>query len=235
MKQRELNGVRIEYNGDPDHCPRCHHGIEPVLLAINPINVQFPSAELLYRCPRAACQKSFIATYRQDSLSFGIPSGVFKLRSTTPWSPETVAVPAEVAAISKAYGELLNQSSGAEHFGLSEIAGAGYRKALEFLVKDFAVYKSPNQEDDIKKAFLGVVIDKYVNDQNVQKCARLATWLGNDETHYVRRWEEKDIKDLKVLIRLTEAWILNSLLTDKYVEDMNPKAAGAGDAQTTQS
>ena len=45
-------------------------------------------------------------------------------------------------------------------------------------------------------------------------------WLGNDETHYVRKWEEKDIRDLKILIRLTESWIQNSILTDKYLREM---------------
>lgn len=32
-------------------------------------------------------------------------------------------------------------------------------------------------------------------------------WLGNDETHYVRRWEEKDLSDLKRLISMTVSWI----------------------------
>lgn len=29
-----------------------------------------------------------------------------------------------------------------------------------------------------------------------------AAWLGNDETHYVRKWPEKDVKDLKSLNRI---------------------------------
>ena len=53
-----------------------------------------------------------------------------------------------------------------------------------------------------------------------KKQSARAAWLGNDEVHYVRKWQDKDIEDLKRLIRLTEAWVLHSLLTDDYLADM---------------
>tara|TARA_R110000850_G_scaffold183823_1_gene309402 strand:+ start:158 stop:367 length:210 start_codon:yes stop_codon:yes gene_type:complete len=67
---------------------------------------------------------------------------------------------------------------------------------------------------------LGACINEYVNDANVKVCASRAAWIGNDETHYVRKWGEKDINDLKTLLRLTSAWILNELLTEKYLREM---------------
>lgn len=112
------------------------------------------------------------------------------------------------------------QSSSAEHYQLDQIAGVGYRKALEYLIKDYAIHKSPNDKERIKSLFLGNVINEFVDDKNVQECAKRAAWLGNDETHYVRKWEEKDINDLKTLIKLTEAWITNNLLTEKYMSEM---------------
>ena len=51
--------------------------------------------------------------------------------------------------------------------------------------------------------------------------AKGATWLGNDETHYVKKWENKDITDLKNLIDLTLAWIGLELKTEEYTNDMN--------------
>ena len=116
---------------------------------------------------------------------------------------------------------MLSQSEAAEAYQLGQIAGAGYRKALEFLIKDYAIKKNPEKEDEIKKSFLGNCINNFVPDENVKECARRAVWLGNDETHYIRKWEEKDINDLKILIRLTQAWILNSLLTEGYLAEMN--------------
>jgi hypothetical protein len=68
--------------------------------------------------------------------------------------------------------------------------------------------------------FLGPWIDKYVTDPNVKICAVRATWLGNDETHYVHRWEAKDVTDLKNLVKLTVNWIESVLLTEQYRVEM---------------
>jgi hypothetical protein len=45
-------------------------------------------------------------------------------------------------------------------------------------------------------------------------------WLGNDETHYVRKWENKDINDLKRLIAMTVAWVEIELFTVQLEKDM---------------
>jgi hypothetical protein len=118
--------------------------------------------------------------------------------------------------------KILNQALAAEAAGLDEVAGIGLRKALEFLIKDYCVYKAPTNEDAIKKKFLGKLIKEDVIDQNIKNCAERAVWLGNDETHYVRTWTSHDIKDLKTLITLTTNWIANELLTEKYMKSMTP-------------
>jgi len=53
-----------------------------------------------------------------------------------------------------------------------------------------------------------------------QSVAKRATWLGNDETHYLRKWESKDINDLKTLLQLTINSIENQLLAKAYESDM---------------
>lgn len=50
--------------------------------------------------------------------------------------------------------------------------------------------------------------------------ASRAVWLGNDETHYTRKWEDKDINDLKSIIELTLHWIESEIRTQKLLEDM---------------
>jgi hypothetical protein len=82
------------------------------------------------------------------------------------------------------------------------------------------VSQHPDEEKHIRDSSLGTCISGYVTDQNFQACAQRATWLGNDETHYTRKWETKDVKDLKILVKLTVNWIDNVLLTKKYVEEM---------------
>ena len=64
------------------------------------------------------------------------------------------------------------------------------------------------------------MIGQYVEDANIKACAKRAVWLGNDETHYVKKWGDKDISDLKVLIKLTVGWVQNCILTQQYIADM---------------
>jgi hypothetical protein len=104
--------------------------------------------------------------------------------------------------------------------GLDEIAGGGFRKALEFLVKDYCIRKHPDQTDKIKRTFLGTCIKEFATDANVKKCAERAAWLGNNETHYIKVWSGHDVEDLKRLIKLTVNWISNELLTEQYFSEM---------------
>ena len=157
----------------------------------------------------------FIATYDRPR-----DVGNLYLRSVAPKHPKPPEIPKEVAEISPQFVEVMNQSAAAEDYDLLEAAGVGYRKALEFLVKDFCITSNPTEAAAIKSAFLGSVIDKYVDSANIKSCAKRAVWLGNDETHYERRWEGKDLADLKILIQLTVGWIRDHVLTAKYLEDM---------------
>jgi hypothetical protein len=59
-----------------------------------------------------------------------------------------------------------------------------------------------------------------VGEGRIQATASRATWLGNDETHYVRTWEDKDLSDLKKLIDLTLYWIGAEILTRELEASM---------------
>ena len=50
--------------------------------------------------------------------------------------------------------------------------------------------------------------------------AKRAVWLGNDETHYVRVWADKDVNNLKHLIDLTIRWIENEIETERVLQEM---------------
>jgi len=89
---------------------------------------------------------------------------------------------------------IYNQSNTAESYSLNEIAGMGYRKAIEFLVKDFCIYLNPDKKVEIENLLLGKCISTYITDTEIKNLATASTWLGNDETHY------KDIQDMKLFI-----------------------------------
>lgn len=134
--------------------------------------------------------------------------------------PEAPEFPEGVVETSPSHGKIVVQAQRAEANGLGEIAGLGYRKALEFLVKDYCIRKSPTKEAEIRKKPLGSCIQEDIADTNIRECARRAAWLGNDETHYERVWTGHDISDLKLLIRLTQNWISNEYLTEKYLNEL---------------
>jgi hypothetical protein len=121
-----------------------------------------------------------------------------------------------IAEISPSFVEIHSQAQEAEGLGLTTLVGIGYRKAIEFLIKDYLRRTLPDEEEAILRATLSQCINNYVSDPKVKMCAERATWLGNDETHYVRTWLDRDLQDLKVLIKLTQYWISSDILTSDY-------------------
>jgi len=57
--------------------------------------------------------------------------------------------PEPVEGVSKMFVQIYNESNHAEQLGLSSIAGPGYRKALEFLIKDFLVFQNPKEKSTV--------------------------------------------------------------------------------------
>ncbi|MGC4088309.1 MAG: hypothetical protein QM756_10500 [Polyangiaceae bacterium] len=200
----------------PDICPICRYGCTPHVLAPTAILTQRRAIEVCFRCPRHDCGSLFICYFSQ--LHPGNPQWV--VARLAPATFAAVAFAEAVASVSPSFVEIYNQALRAESLDMDQLCGIGLRKALEFLIKDFAKRQHPTETEQIERLQLGPCITRYVADANVNACAKRAAWLGNDETHYVRRWHDKDIEDLKRLVRLTANWIDNTLLTQQYVSDM---------------
>jgi len=122
---------------------------------------------------------------------------------------------------------IYNQAKEADDRRLKEICGAGYRRALEFLIKDYLVKEKGKKSKEIRETRLGTCIKDYIDNQNIKDCAKRAAWLGNDETHYIRKWKDKDLEDLKDLIELTANWIRDEHLTRRIKKEMPEKKAKA--------
>lgn len=96
---------------------------------------------------------------------------------------------------------IYRQSLDAESNGLDEIAGMGYRKAIEYLVKDWAIQCDPGAKDKIESSWLGALINQYFEGE-LKGILERATWLGNDQAHYKRLFEEYNLEVIKDLISL---------------------------------
>ncbi len=209
---------RISLQSIPDTCPVCHRNIHPKNIG-NLLLSSRGLVQAIFRCTSQQCEEVFIATYRIGAERNGCRDCLFE--NIAPKIPEEHAFPQTIQDISPLFVDIYNQAIAAEASDLGEMVGIGLRKALEFLIKDFAIKQNSSKEDEIKKVTLGKCIKDYIDDTNVKQCAKLAAWLGNDETHYIRKWGDKDISDLKRLIHLTVNWIDNVLLTEHYMSEMD--------------
>jgi hypothetical protein len=128
--------------------------------------------------------------------------------------------PEAIYNISPDFIQIYSQANLAEEVGLSEICGSGYRKALEFLIKDYIISKDSLAKEKIERLPLAKCISDYIKSDKIKEIAKRATWLGNDHTHYVRKWLDKNIEDLKLLIDLTAHWIEAEEISAKMIDPM---------------
>jgi hypothetical protein len=216
----------------PDSCPRCHAKGTPNSF----VNYAYlsPDQELLLvlQCPNRKCGGLFFAVYGRSGTDHF-------LRYLEPWEPPPAQFSEDIKQVSGRFCEIFQQAHHADELGLDEIAGPGYRKALEVLIKDFA--KKPYSEaleaaqrvsDDkaaaesskhlaaIETLLLVPCINKYIDDAKIKDVAQRAAWLGNDESHYIRRWPEKDVTALKALIALAVKFVESQLEYKRVLADM---------------
>ncbi|CEP44295.1 DUF4145 domain-containing protein [Paraclostridium sordellii] len=195
-------------------CPCCNKGIKANYLGH--IGEEEHLA-IIYTCP--VCKEMIIVKYRYYFGSFTRSVG-WNLESIYPYNEGKAEFDDSIKSLSENFCNIYNQAKIAENLGLNEICGIGYRKALEFLIKDYAKSEHPDEGEEIEKKLLKKCIDKYIEHPEIKACATGATYLGNDETHYIRKWIDKDIKDLKLLIQLTLSWINMKEMTKKYKDEM---------------
>ncbi len=198
---------------EPSLCPRCKKYISAVPQS-RASEDDANGLECVFLCP--SCDKFFITHYEINRYT-----GYAEARYSLPNSFTEHSFP-RVAKISPAFGTLYNQSAQADATGLNEIAGTGYRKALEFLVKDYCIAVRPGEADAIRRLFLGNVIRDFVDDGKLKRAATMTSWLGNDEGHYERRWHDKDLSDLKALLELTVAFVDEEVQLELYSRSMQP-------------
>jgi hypothetical protein len=205
----------------PDRCPLCQCFVTPIDWTTGAIREGGQSLERLLQCPNAVCRHLFLARYRNMS-------GHYVLQHCVPAEILTPVQSETIRAISEDFCNIYDEAHKAEQQNLKLVAGPGYRKALEFLIKDYVISQFPEKgpekiaahKTSVENMQLGACIEKYVRSDQIKGIAKRAAWLGNDETHYVRKWEGKDLDDLKKLISLTLHWIEIEKLTADVIQDM---------------
>lgn len=195
----------------PDKCPHCGRTMNPSIYMARSIQKGGDISAhigIFCRCTFDNCSKYYSLGYTAFYDALNYMHKTPKLDNYNYRPPIRVNLPEGVEVVSPQFFEIYSQATVAESEGLDQIAGVGYRKSLEFLVKDYAIRYFPNDSDKIKKMLLGPVIKEYLSEfKKLQNLATAASWIGNDETHYVRRHDDQDIQSMKRFIRAAAQYI----------------------------
>ena len=129
----------------------------------------------------------------------------------------------DIQNVSPTFCEIYIQAQMVEEEGYSQVCGLGYGKALEFLIKDYAISLNPSKTEQIKKVTLSDCIKNYIPDEAIQNSTDLARWLRNDETHYLRKFESHDSSHLRGLIDIVVLLIQQAHLKRKIEQQIQER------------
>lgn len=195
-----------------NECPYCDKGIRAEIL--------FTQAEefdgtyyidSLCKCP--ICNRIFWAKYSYEQLfdPVGFPMGNVSVTYFPP-KQATTKFSKEINELSSQFVKQYNQAEKAEQLGLDDVCGLAYRRAFEYLIKDFTIKLSPEQKSEIlNDNMLSNVISNRLPEkygiQEIKEIAKRVWWLGSDYAHCQKHYEDKDISDLKECIDITQNYI----------------------------
>lgn len=218
------NEVKIKYAAI-EKCPKCNKALAPERLYS--IVIEKVDGCYLYVTDFCnSCKSLIITEYTaiKEKDAYGRLDKVKseKMLNSAPSTYEKEKFDENIEKISPQFVKIYNQSLQAETIGLDEIAGLGYRKSVEFLIKDYSIHKNPEKEEEIKNTWMKVCIEKYIDNANIKLLAERSDWIGNDEAHYVRKQKDRDITDMKKFIKAMVYFIGMTLITDDAAS-MDPK------------
>lgn len=212
--------VRLIFE-EENQCPICKSKISPIFISAT---LNSPTSATIFNFCRS-CYSPFISSYKvthssQSTNTVGYYDST--LVKSDPSTFQEYVFDDKIIGLSPQFNKIYNQALAAESSSLDEIAGLGFRKALEFLVKDFAIHQNPDSEEEIKKMALAKCINKYIDNTQIKTLAERSAWIGNDEAHYIRKQEDRDINDMKKFIQAT-VYFIGMILITEDAASMEPK------------
>lgn len=215
-----------------EYCPHCGKEVMPKVIysvATEKTSKQGNQIAVLVRCPRSECKGYHVQAFSIGSAASGIThlTGLKPVRYTyLPYLENEL--PKKLNEAFPEFKEIYDQSLEAESMGLDQIAGIGFRKSLEFLIKSYAISKDPDNQLNIEKETLNNTIkSRYGDFPKIQKLAKLAAWIGNDETHFVKKHTEINISNMKEFLNAAALFIAADMEVDfatAYIEESKAKS-----------
>ncbi|BFL72090.1 hypothetical protein [Anaerococcus nagyae] len=181
----------------PKICPHCHKEMIPTIVTKSDVqnHNQNRIFAILVRCN--ICSSFYAVEYiysnpRRNPKQILVPYD---------YSPTVeLDIPDNVKEISEDFEDIYTQSETAYQLDLKQIAGMGYRKSIEFLVKDFLIFLKPDDTDRILNLTINKAISE-IGNQKLQDLARMTNYLANDQVHIKTLHPTKDVDDLRDFLK----------------------------------
>lgn len=207
----------------PSKCPHCHtaYGEIPIVSFYygDTTKDSWCSLYSIFFCPH--CEKCF---YTESNFNDKLTFPTAYLIRTYPADKSSVKMPESIEILSPSFVKIYKEAEIAEKQGLYEICGIGYRKALEFLVKDYALEMNPDKRETIISVQLANCIETFISNEQIKTLAKASAWIGNDETHYSRKHEDYNVSHLKAFIDAMVTYITAELTVGDALKLIsNPK------------
>lgn len=171
-------------------CPYCGIGTDATQISLYLFEITNGRiVAVTYRC--TSCDKIFHVSYKKKN-----DEEVFEPFSIYPSFSGRV-FSEHITNTSSRFVKLYNQAYKAEYDCNYELAGCGYRNALEVLIKDYAINVLKVSKKEVIDKKLYKAIETYLPDVDMSNCADVVRILGNDNTHYERDYEDIDFTVLK--------------------------------------
>lgn len=212
-----IKGIDLKFWGVPKKCPHCNKFVQMDIVGkVNGPKKNVDITLVVFQC--IACRELIVGRYIQTGIVFRL----FNENNKSFFYPNAeyrdIEFPAEIKKVSPKFPCIYNQAAKAEHYGCIDIAGAGFRKAAEFLIRDFAIYKHQNKKENILNTLSAKnVIKNFLNEYpRISRAAVNSLELGNDEVHYSKIYTEYSLKDLKDFIEIVVGEIVDELKLEQF-------------------
>lgn len=214
LETKVTTSVEIE-----DVCPMCHKAGKPeyangcLIRSFN--NGEKPLIFVVWYCTH--CKRYYVSLYHMKS---SLQNTELDTLYPYPKEFDEQTVPQKVKETYPNFYKIYAEACECERQGLLSISGTGYRKALEFLVKDYLQKEQHLSETEVGDCRLEKCCKK-IEFEDIRILANAATWLGNDETHYIVKHPEQDLKQMKKFLIALISSINNKYEISKAKELLN--------------
>lgn len=197
----------------PINCPHCGAYVEASILNITGYNYFGSHFAYLVTFIGNCCRKHFFGLYDSEN----------KIATLLQLHPQEKQkeFPECINLISPRFVETYNQAYFAEQNSFLELAGAGYRNSLEILIKDFAINELQKPKEEVCKKKLYDAIGEYTPNIRIANSADVVRVLGNDYTHYERKYEAIEFEILKRYLHIFVQSIENEYLLNHPIVPIN--------------